>query len=199
MSLAAEGRMMLQALLDDLKSFPGRELILPLDRRYLDFCLPPHAQTVPLGASDDINGLMPELIAQADAVWPVAPETGGILAGLARQVRAGGKTLLLSEPETIALCANKLATYRRLQRYALPVVETLPLTGLSESPFQVSVIKPIDGVGCEGNRIVDDPAAFQGIVSNPEDYVLQPMVDGRAVSLSCLFKQGRGWLLCCNR
>jgi len=198
-ALAAEGRMMLQALLDDLKSLAGVELILPLDRRCIDFSLPANTRVVPIGVSDDIWRILPALIADVDMVWPVAPETGGVLENLARQVKTSGKAMLLSDPDAIALCGNKLETYRRLKVYGLPVVETLPLSERSNSSFNTCVIKPIDGVGCEGSRIIDDLSAFQFTINDADAYVLQPFIEGQAISLSCLFKQGRAWLLCCNK
>jgi predicted ATP-grasp superfamily ATP-dependent carboligase len=30
-------------------------------------------------------------------------------------------------------------------------------------------------------------------------YIIQPQLAGQTISLSCLFKQGRGWLLCANQ
>ena len=198
-ALAAEGRMMLQALLDDLKSLAGLELILPLDQRCIDVSLPANTRVIPIGVSDDIWQILPALIDDVDMVWPVAPETGGILESLARQVKASGKTLLLSDPETVALCGNKLETYRRLKACELPVVETLALSEWNSSSFSTCVIKPIDGVGCEGSRIIDDLSAFQFTINDTDAYVLQPFIEGQAISLSCLFKQGRAWLLCCNK
>ena len=200
-SLAAEGRMMLQALLHDLRSVPDLELILSLDERCLDFSLPFHAEIVVVGAFDDIDQLLPELIAQVDAVWPIAPETEDILAGIAQRVKKMGKTLLLSDPEMVTVCGNKLTTFECLKACSLPVVDTLPLGGLGALPFIASVIKPIDGVGCEGNIILNNPEQFPAALAGLGDtarYLIQPLCEGRAISLSCLFKRGRAWLLCCN-
>ena len=198
-ALAAEGRMMLRALLDDLRFVSGLELILPLDQRCIDFSVPANAHVVPVGENDDLQQILPELIAKVDMVWPIAPETEGILANIARQVKAGNKTLLLSEAETVALCGNKLETYRRLQASAIPVVETLPLSAWKSLSVTPCVIKPIDGVGCEGSRIIENPSAFPFTIGDPAAYVLQPLMEGQAISLSCLFKHGRAWLLCCNQ
>ncbi|MGR8930174.1 MAG: ATP-grasp domain-containing protein [Gammaproteobacteria bacterium] len=197
-SLVAEGRMMLQALLDDLKLLSGIELILPLDYRCRSFFVPANTCVIRVDANDDIQEILPDLIDQADAVWPIAPETGGILTDIARQVERRGKILLLSESDVVALCGDKLATCRYLEDHALPVVKTLPLAGLAESPFPVSVIKPIDGVGCEGSWVTNDPKAIGRVSGDPNHYVLQPLISGRAVSISCLFKRARAWLLCCN-
>lgn len=198
-SLVAEGRMMLQALLDELKSVPDLDLILPLDGRCADLALPSKARVVPVGTEDDIHLILSRLILEAELVWPIAPETGGVLEGIARQVQRAGKKLLLSEPDTVALCGNKLETYRLLKAQGLPVVPTSLLAGLNDLPEPVCVIKPIDGVGCEGSRIVDESDAFALTIDNPAGYVVQPLIEGQSVSLSCLFKQGQAWLLCCNR
>lgn len=197
-TLANEGRMMLQALLDDLKSLSNLEILLPLDRRCLDLLVPDGTKVIPVAMNADIDQVLSEWIAEADLVWPLAPESDGVLENLARRVIAAGKTLLLSDPETVALCADKLATYRCLIANSLPVVQTLPLADLTEAPFLPCVIKPIDGVGCEGSRIIDNPLQFQAIVGSLQGYLIQPLLIGQAVSLSCLFKQGKGWLLCCN-
>lgn len=198
-SLLAEGRMMLQALLDDLKLLPQLQVIVTLDDRCSGLSLPANAQVVRLAQTDDIRQILPELIRQSDAVWPIAPETDGVLAKIARQVIVRQKKLLLSDPDTVSLCADKLATYHRLLTKGIPVVETHLLADLTKHPFMDSVIKPIDGVGCQGNRIIQAAEKWPKIVGNYERYVIQPLVSGQAISLSCLFKQGKAWLLCCNQ
>ncbi|QPK64135.1 ATP-grasp domain-containing protein [Methylomonas sp. LL1] len=201
-SLLAEGGMMLQALLDDLKSLPNLELLLPLDQRCLNLSLPANTRVIPITRADNINPILQDLIRQADLVWPIAPESGGILEQLARTVFNSHKVLLLSGAETIVLCADKLATCRRLAAHALPVVPAQSLSGINDMPFRQCVIKPIDGVGCEGSLIIDGSEALLAVMNglgDPANYLIQPLLEGQAISLSCLFKQGRGWLLCCNR
>ncbi len=193
---------MLQALLDDLKVLADLQLLLPLDERCVDISAPPATRIFVVKPGDDMQRLLPEWIAQADMVWPIAPESNGMLAQIARQVKSRQKILLLSSPETVSICADKLATYRHLKLNGVPVVNTQPLEGLSESPFAESVIKPRDGEGCEGNRILKTPAQFANAMRKLDtgrEYIIQPWLQGRALSLSGLFKQGRSWLLCCNQ
>ncbi|WAR43520.1 ATP-grasp domain-containing protein [Methylomonas rapida] len=200
-TLAAEGGMMLQALLDDLKSVLDLQLLLPLDSRCMHVSLPPDTHVTPVDAKTDLNQVLATLIAEADAVWLIAPETGGLLAELARRVIVAGKIFLLSDPDTVALCGDKLATYHCLLSHALPVVPSVSVAEWARLPFSACVIKPIDGVGCEGSRILQNASEFQATVAgldDPSRYLAQPLLAGRAVSLSCLCKRGRGWLLCCN-
>lgn len=200
-TFVAEGRMMLQALLDGLKLLPDLQLLLPLDERQTDISIPGNAQVFRVGKADDIWQLMPQFIAEADLVWPIAPESAGILAEIALQVKKQHKVLLLSDPETISVCADKMETYRCLLANAIPAVESRSLVGLTEMPFPQCVIKPIDGAGCEGSRIIKNQYEFHPARLNLEDIshcLIQPLWEGQPLSLSCLFKQGRGWLLCCN-
>lgn len=199
-SLATEGRMMLQAMLDDLQDLAELEIILPLDSRCQNFSLPANARIIEVDEQHDVDRLLPEWIAVVDYVWPVAPESAGLLTGIARLVESVGKVLWLSEPETVALCGDKLASYRCLLTHSLPVVETLPLAAVEAWPYEVGVIKPIDGVGCEGSRIVNDASDFLAIRAelDNEAYILQPLINGQAISLSGLFRQGRAWLICLN-
>lgn len=201
-SLLAEGRMMLQALLDDLKFLPNLPVLLPLDDRCLNLSLPQNTEVVSVAQTDDINDVLADLIQQAGLIWLIAPESAGVLTGLAQQVAAQHKILLLSQPETLAICANKLATYQTLLANGIPAVQTLSLEGLHEAPFPASVIKPIDGAGCEGSLIMDTPAAYSAALEgllDQQSMLVQPLLIGQALSLSCLFKQGRGWLICCNQ
>lgn len=201
-SLAAEGRMMLQALLDDLKPLPNIDLLVPLDRRFQQFDLPDRTEVVWLDSGDQLLELLPNGLDRCDAVWPIAPETDGLLHAIAALAEQAQRTLLLSTSDTVAVCADKLTTCRVLAEHGLNVVETRPLDVSRLPPFTRSVIKPRDGVGCEGNRIVDSEADYRQIVDdleNAQNYVVQPLHQGTAMSLSCLFKRGRGWLICCNR
>jgi predicted ATP-grasp superfamily ATP-dependent carboligase len=138
---------------------------------------------------------------QSDAFWPIAPETDGVLLQLARQAKVLNKTVLLSNPETVGVCSDKLATYQCLKMHDIPVVESLILPHSDTVMFIPAVIKPRDGVGCEGGFVITDQAQFQSISQsiNVVNYLLQPLMEGVAVSLSGLFKKGQAWLLTINQ
>ncbi|MEW6037852.1 MAG: ATP-grasp domain-containing protein [Pseudomonadota bacterium] len=194
--LAAEGELMLRALVDDLLEAPGvRPLILRDDR--LDFdCLPRGVTATPIAAGDDLDRVWQEAIGRCDAVWPIAPETGGVLERLCRQVERTATPLLNSPASAIAIAASKLATARALERHHLPAVPTLPWEARQDDPPAALVVKPDDGAGCEGARIVGSGCDF---APGPGDWVAQPLLEGDALSLSALFSHGRARLLSCNR
>lgn len=200
-ALAAEGRMMLQTLLAELKSLPNIGLLVPLDWRHAGWQLPDSASRFVVGPEQDVMRLLPALLAQCDAIWPIAPETGGLLTAIATQAQQAGKLLLASSPAAIACCADKLATHDVLQAHGLPVVATFALARWRQTGCHY-VIKPRDGAGCEHSLLVRDAAGGSLAAERlrqPAGWIAQPYHPGRAVSLSCLFRHGEAALLCCNR
>lgn len=200
-SLLAEGRLMLQALLDELKLLPEIEVLLPLDERCTDLKLPKNVQTFAVIGVKSHANLLGKLLSQSDLFWPIAPETDGVLLQLAIQAQALNKTVLLSDPETVGICSDKLATYQCLKRHEIPVVESLNLLALDALPFMPAVIKPRDAADCEGGFVLTRQDQFQALGQsiNAENYLLQPLMKGDAVSLSCLFKNAQAWLLTTNQ
>lgn len=215
-SLACEGEQMLRALTDDLLELPGVELVVFRDNRLNARLVPRETvnlETVDVGEADDFQTLWLEWIARCDAVWPIAPETGGILEHLCRDVATSGKALLNSPPEAVRLAASKLETARRLGQHGLPVAPTVPLNEWAAlmhgyetegSPDSAArhpgcvVIKPDDGVGCEGAHIVRKPTDFT-MPPNVKNWIAQPLLEGDSLSLSALFAHGKARLLSCNR
>jgi len=201
-SLATEGCLMLQALTEDLASLENIQLLIPLDKRCQTIRLPNSAEIVYVQAQTKIMALLPELIAQCDAVWPIAPETDNILTDIAELVKSQNKLLLLSPPDTVALCSNKLTTFQALTAQQIPCVETQPLNHDLTEILQRSVVKPLDSCGCQGSKIIESNDQLRqklATLNNSEQYIIQPYLEGQSSSLSCLFKQGRAWLLCCNQ
>lgn len=139
--------------------------------------------------------------AAADAVWPIAPESGGILEGLCRDVVEGGKILLNSPPEAVRLTAGKRRTCEWLRSAG---VEAVPSHRLAETPEDCPwprVVKPDDGVGCEKAFLWRAPGECNAGLADGEtrEWTVQPFVSGEAMSLSALFCRGEGRLLTVNR
>lgn len=200
-SLAREGDLMLSALLRDLLAVAEVQVVALRDTRL----------TVPEGFGDTVDWvkldqhanieiLIRNALSACDAAWIIAPETGGILEYLCRIVETAGKPLLTSPAAVVRIAASKFATVRRLQDHGVPVVPTIPASDWTAGTFPV-VVKPDDGAGCEGARILGALAEWREFAERKSfgDYVVQPVIDGEALSLSALFAAGRAKLLTCNR
>lgn len=201
-SLGLEGGRMRQALACDLlapsASLPGVELIILHDDRLPPPRLDGPVHVVAIGADDPFQAIWREWLGCCDAAWPIAPETGGILARLCLDAETAGIPLLTSPSSAVHLAASKLATARHLALSGLLVAHTLPLSAWTPQTGQPFVVKPDDGAGCEGARIIRDPAQFQP-PSSMQGWIAQPLLEGEPLSLSALFAHGQARLLSCNR
>jgi predicted ATP-grasp superfamily ATP-dependent carboligase len=188
--------MMRDAVLRDLGQLHDVWTICTYDPR-----LPPpiHAHQA-IVAGDDVWGSWKACIAQADAVLPIAPESGNILLTLTKLVIGQGKVLLGCGVEGVDLASSKLATCRTLQSAGIDVVPTYEASMFPVHQFGQCVAKPDDGAGCEGAFVFTNDKDFRAWLAGvPADaYVAQPYLSGTPASLSMLCKDGRAWLLSCN-
>lgn len=203
-SLAREGDMMLAALVKDVAGVGGLDIASVRDGRLGDADLPATFRV--LAAPDDPWLVWQNAIAAADAVWPIAPETGGALTRLSELVLAAGRTLIGSRPRAVVLAASKLATAEHLAARGIAVVPTVAaqaaLNGNLPAAPNGWVVKPDDGAGAESTRLFrrrDDMRRWLGAAPGRDNFVVQPYVKGSAASLSILCQNGRAWLLSCNR
>jgi predicted ATP-grasp superfamily ATP-dependent carboligase len=199
-SLRAEGDLMLRALARDLAELPWLDVTVTRDAR-----MPPlrldGVRVLPVTPGSDPLAAYLQAMEGTDAVWPVAPETGGTLEALARAACRRGRLLVGCRPEAIAVAASKLRTAAALQAAGVPVVPTCG------SPDEIGeragrwVVKPDDGAGCAGTCILDTAAAARAMLSaSPRGApVAQPWIEGEALSLSVVVGRGCAEVLCCNR
>lgn len=184
-SLAQEGEAMLRALACDLSKISGVELITSRDARLAPLDFPPAL---------DFERCMQV----AQAVWPIAPETGGALEKISCDTLARGKTLLGSEPETVRICASKLETFYVLAKAGIAAVPTFRAGDRLPRSDSGWIVKPDDGAGCldtEFRRASEDAVHL----ARKTERILQPFVQGEACSLSLLCREGKARLLSCNR
>jgi predicted ATP-grasp superfamily ATP-dependent carboligase len=196
--LLREATLMLTSLISDLSAVSATVFGL-FDSR-IDLGLPVEAAFV--GDVRQWRHHFDRLVRAADAVWPIAPETDGLLEDLSQRVVAAGRQLLGSRPAAVRLAASKYATARALARAGVAVVPTYRCDERPAEQGVAWVAKPDDGVGCEGARVFDRAgrarnwAEAQGIADR---YVLQPLLVGGALSLCALACNGVGRLLSVNR
>jgi tyramine---L-glutamate ligase len=199
-SIAHEGEMMARALLMDLSSVPEVEVITLRDHRLPPLDLP--VTSLSVSSAYELEELFADCVEQCDAVWIVAPESGGVLETLSRKVVAGHRILLGSRPDAIHTAGSKLQTSRLLLINGISAAKTYyPHEKLPDGP-QAWVVKPDDGAGCTDTRIFPDRdqalvwIAAQNLAAR---YVMQPYIAGEACSLSLLCREGTSRLLSCNR
>jgi predicted ATP-grasp superfamily ATP-dependent carboligase len=204
-ALLAEGCMMLQALMDDMRSYaeldPEFEVMVMLDERVNTLVDTSGMQVVVISPKQNTTDEFIGLAQHCDAVWPIAPEFDGILQGLCQTVADLNKRLLTSPAQAVAIAGDKWLSYQHLKHHHIATVPTRLFTGVDQYEANTSVwlVKPLDGVGCIDSYILADRQDFMAMQARIGRYIIQPQLAGQTISLSCLFKQGQAWLLCANQ
>ncbi|MGB5832413.1 MAG: ATP-grasp domain-containing protein [Thiohalocapsa sp.] len=197
--LAREGDLMLKALIRDLLAVADVEVRTTRDTRLPRLGLDIGVR--PISNRDELLRVWSDEVASADAVWPIAPETEGVLELLSGWVEMAGRQLLTSRAEGVHIAGSKLATSRRLGEHGIPVVPTWRPLELTPEGEGCWVLKPDRSVGCMGARLIRNRRMLAEAVADLpqfEDWVLQPYLNGQAASLSLLVGAGQVQLLGCN-
>lgn len=196
--LPYQGEMMLRALLADLAALPGVQVSTTRNPRLPGLDLPASVSVVPCDAAFDNS--FDDCVRTADAVWPVAPESSGILERLSMRILESERILLGSTPDAVRTASSKLLTARALAKMGVAVVDTYAPDEKLPGDVNAWVVKPDDGIGCIDTHIFHgvDRALAWIYVHGKEHYVLQPFVQGKSCSLSLLCRDGKAQVLSCN-
>lgn len=174
-SLAREGQMMLDALLENFAKLSNVEIVIA-----------------------DKNAFQHQ-IKTVDAVWVIAPEFDRILERFCGYVENANKRLLTSPSKAVALTADKLTTFLILQTAKIPTVPTEIFNPIfNYDKTKEWIIKPIDGVGAENTFVLTSENDWSALPLIEKKYIIQPHLNGEKTSLSCIFKNGEARLLCVN-
>jgi predicted ATP-grasp superfamily ATP-dependent carboligase len=197
-SFTQQGSMLRDALLADLGALPGVEVCTMAT---LDGATP---QGTP--AARSFGERFAACVEAADAVWPLAPESEGLLESLSRDILHSKRILLGSAPGAVRVAGSKLKVAKALAESGVATVPTYrPHSALPEGEG-AWVVKPEDGAGCLDTRLFSDRAAALAWIRTSaaqgdalQSYVLQPFVAGKLVSLSLICCDGAARLLARNQ
>lgn len=187
---------MRDALLQDLAGLPNLTILATHDNR-----LPPAPaiESKPIPMEDDIWEVWRDCMQQSDAVWLIAPESGGILARLVEIAEEIGKVVIGSPSHVISLTSSKQRTLQMLGEAGISIVPVIGIDEAVHGSHERIVAKPDDGAGCESTYCFSDKAKLGSWINmHHTSHILQPYKSGKAGSLSMLCKNGRAWLLSCN-
>jgi tyramine---L-glutamate ligase len=189
-ALLAMGVSMRDAMVADVLQAPGCRVSAATCARAP--VLPPGAAAVQARAGESMAAFVAREAAAHDAVWLVAPETDGVLAQLQRVVPA--ERWCGCDAASIALAGSKLATSERLAAHGVPT----PLAFAGDALVRRWVTKPDDGAGAADTQVHADLSAARDH-ARAAALVVEPWVEGAAMSLSLLCKPAHVELLCVNR
>jgi len=187
-SLRRQGDMLLQALQADLRALPGVELTT----------MAPAQDTAQ--EQQAFSERLEACMEAADAVWPLASESEGLLESLSRDILRANRVLLGSAPGAVRVASSKLGVARALADGGVPVAPTYSPHAALPDERGAWVVKPDDGAGCLDIRLFSDRAAALAWIraAAAQSYVLQPFIAGKLGSLSLLCCDGVARVLSCN-
>lgn len=196
----SEGFAMLRALSADFKA-AGHSVATVLDSRLAAFGAPLEADCVARVSSDVESAAAFEVaIESTDAVFVIAPESGGVLESLVQGIERVDVTSLNCRSEGIRIAANKPMVLEHVKRLGFSTpnshvvcinnsIDQIVRSVSAELSFPL-VFKPVDGVSCSALTVVQDEkeveAAIAKIrgVSASEMCLAQEFVPGVAASVS---------------
>jgi carbamoyl-phosphate synthase large subunit len=112
--------------------------------------------------------------------------------------RKQGTEIAISSPETVRICYNKVLTHQWLVAQGFPVPrQAAPEVVLGNScdwTFPL-IIKPIDGSGSLGVRIVTSSDELAALVSNSNGVIVQECIEGAEHTIN-VFVNRQGRCLC---
>jgi len=195
--LVAEGLAMLRAVLMDFRAWGGAQITTTLDYRLANVSL--SADHVIVLAPQDHLAVLGKLAEQCTAALIIAPESDGILASLSTLMVTNGVRLLGSNPSSVATAADKWACHRLFSQAGLPTPGTccVDVNGAQKAAekngFPI-VIKPVDGVGCEGVSLISDTLSLQSFLEKSRyfgtRFLIQRYIEGTHAS-ACLLVVGK--------
>lgn len=201
LSSAVEFRadILLHALLADISRIETLEVSIARDTALGFLDVPAGTNIIPLHGHNT-EEIIDACFEQADAVWPLAPESNGLLESISRKTVRHKKVLLGSSRDAVHLTGSKYRTSHALRASGIPVVSTFRPPVTLPLDAQAWVVKPDDGAGCSNTYLFShSTAATEWIAAQQHgDYVLQPYLAGRPCSLSLLCGNDAVYLLSCN-
>ena len=193
--LKQEGLLMLKSVLADCSRINNIELVTTLDSRIkIDS---DNIEISEVGDSANYFRQVHSIASQCDVCWVIAPESGGVLATMVHDLTQENATTINCDLETIRISGDKLKCAIHLINANLKTIPCLSREEVNSSDQKI-VIKSRFGVGCEGLRICDSGKHALDYIEDFEQWVVQPYVEGKHLSLSLLCLQGEAKILACN-
>jgi predicted ATP-grasp superfamily ATP-dependent carboligase len=204
---------MREALVADLAAIGRYQIVTTIDPRF-PVRAPPSVEVVTMPRTRSAHGrLLDILVRSADAVWLIAPETGGCLARLAARATRNGIRLLGSGPAAIRAASNKARLPALLARHGIAHPDTRTVGSREDSRRAAAlarelgyplIIKPARGAGCDGVSLVRGPGDLNSALAEARrtaaggTVLLQRYVRGVAASVSLLGDGHRAVALAVN-
>ncbi len=195
--LLAAGRAMRDAIVADLLALENVSISCattgndrPLEAARLAWCEP--------RADESATDFVRSQAQRHDRAWIIAPETGGVLGALCSAVDT--RRWIGCDRTAIDVASSKRAASMRLTAAGIAATRPWPPSGPARSDASAWVVKPDDGAGAMATRLHRSfSTARKDLEQRGAPAVLEPWIDGEALSLSVLCAHNHAELISINR
>jgi len=213
--LATEALGMLWALLTDFRRWGLVRTLTALDPRFEERVPGLNRSTLPAdevveASREDHREIYLSLLKRCDTAIVIAPESDNILAWFTAQAELKGVPVLGSAASAVAAAGNKAECHKLFSKAGLPNPKTQTVSfdrapqAATEIGFPL-VIKPVDGVGCEGVYMVNQASGLDAAlkcvcgVTSRNEILVQSVARGAPASASLMISGDRCLPLSLNR
>ena len=181
-----QGHSMLKVVCEDLLEL-GHEVIVTVDQR-AEETLPNDVIRINIEHESHLDLKLWNAAIQSDAILLIAPETDGCLEYFANSLSSFHTRFISPSTGFIQLASDKWKCHQWYSQRSVPCPESLLLTDsgdLKSLPldFFPCVVKPVDGAGSEGVRMISSMNEFE----NPtKPMLLQRFISGVPASVSVI-------------
>jgi len=169
----------------------GRVVVIDVNPLSPAVCASDRAYRVPLASDphyiDDVLAIA--VGEQIGVIIPTIDDELTLFAGARDRFAAAGVRVMVSPPETTALCNDKLATCRELRGHGIAAAESYLPPDLPESPLFPLFIKPRYGRGSVGAFAVRNARELAFFLDYVPEPVVQEFLDGPefTIDMMCNF------------
>lgn len=199
-SLANEGVMMRDALLRDLSELADWRVVTTLDARLEG--LMPNVTYIPIAQGQNPWDIWQTCMEDAQVIWVIAPETNRLLLKMAQMANNVSAKWLGAGLDAIAITTDKYQMAQLLTQFGLRAIPTYHFAEWTAVGYDVWLVKPIDGAGCEAIFLLEGEQAvldwFNKDVSRKKSHIIQPYMTGIPASISVVNIHGQSKVLSCN-
>ncbi|CAH9014521.1 ATP-grasp domain-containing protein [Candidatus Nitrosacidococcus sp. I8] len=203
-SLMKEGDLILQAVLRDFLEVREVKVIILRDYRLPTLSYIRYYHTI--YTLSQFHQTWQYCLDKVDAVLPIAPESRNTLTKIQEKILKAGKILLGCHPQATQIASSKIETEKYLKAASLSIPTTISLLDwrLDKTSKEESLIcKPNDGAGCIDTFYFKAPLDLhlwkQKNIFDAKNYIVQPYIQGQAMSLTLICDGDKTLLLSVNQ
>jgi len=115
---------------------------------------------------------------RVDVFLPALDEELLLVAEHLDQFTTHGTTPLVSSPETLRICVDKLRTFEAFRAHGIPAIPTVPASDVASITTYPAIVKPRRGRGSTGVHVARNASELAFFAHYVCDAVIQPYIAG---------------------